>query len=46
MRLHAGANWDNGTNSGSLSRNANNAGVDRNANNAARGAIPWYLVNS
>ena len=44
MRLHAGANWNNGTNSGSLSRNANNAGVNRNANNAARGVIPWYLV--
>ena len=38
--LHAGANWDNGSHSGSLSRNANNGSTVRNRNIAARGAIP------
>ena len=44
QRLRAGAVWDDGTLSGSLSRNANRAGVERLASNAARGASPCYEI--
>lgn len=44
QRLHAGANWDNGTNSGSLSRSAGDVGVGRYAFIAARGASPCYEI--
>ena len=44
QRLHAGAIWDDGSHSGSLSRSANFAGVARIASVAARGASPCYEI--
>lgn len=44
QRLRAGANWSDGTSSGSLSRGANFAGGGRLAINAARGASPCYEI--
>ena len=44
QRLLAGANWDDGSSSGSLSRSAAYAGVARFAKCAARGASPCYEI--
>jgi len=44
QRLRAGAYWNDGSNSGSLSRVAADAGVVRYARSAARGASPCYEI--
>ena len=44
MRLHAGGNWNNGTNCGSRCRNANNYRWNSNSNIGARFASDTGLL--